>query len=246
MEAIHRKKGATAPYEANRTLALLSKMFSLAIQWEMMNKNPAKGIERFRETKRDRFVKDHELPRLMKAIQEEPNPYIHGFFMLLLLTGARRSEVLTMRREDIDFEVPEWRIPDTKAGRIHFLPLTEGAVEVIESLPRVVGNPYVIVGRNGKGHLKEPAKAWQRIRERTKLKDVRLHDLRRTVGSYMAMSGASLPLIGDVLNHTNPSTTQIYARFGNDASRVALESIAATVRNASGKPDEPKVVPIRK
>ncbi len=103
----------------------------------------------------------------------------------------------------------------------------------------------MIVGRKGREHLKEPAKAWQRIRRRAGLEDVRLHDLRRTVGSYLAMSGASLPLIGKVLNHSNASTTQIYARLSDDAPRAALESIGATVMNASGQKFPKKVVRIR-
>ncbi|MFC1491043.1 tyrosine-type recombinase/integrase [Nitrospinota bacterium] len=246
VQNLHRKKGETTPIQANRMASLFSKMFNLAIKWEWLVNNPAQGIERFKEKKRDRYVKEHELPRLMKAIQVEPDSYIRGFFLLLLLTGARRQEVLTMRWEDIDFELGEWRIPDTKAGRVHVVPLSPQALEILKSFPRVVGNPYVIVGRKEREHLKEPAKAWQRIRNQAGLDDVRIHDLRRTVGSYMAMGGASLPLIGKVLNHSNTSTTQIYARLGDEAPRTALESIGATIMNAYEGPTTTKVVHLGK
>jgi len=226
--------------------SLLSKMFNLALNWEWMEKNPAKGINRFKEEKRDRFVKEHELPRLMESIQAESDPYIRGFFLILLLTGARRSEVLSIRWEDIDLCLAEWRIPDTKAGRVHIIPLIPEALDVIKALPRIVGNPYVVVGRKERDRLKEPAKAWQRIRRRAGLDDVRIHDLRRTVGSYMAMGGANLPLIAKVLNHSNPSTTQIYARLADDAPRAALEGVGKTIMSASQKPPPPNVVPIRK
>ena len=246
IQNLHRKKGESAPVQANRVASLLSKMFNLAIKWEWLERNSAQGIERFKEEKRDRFVKEHELPRLIESIQAEPDLYIRGFFLLLLLTGARRSELLSMRHEDIDFYTAEWRISITKAGRVHVLPLSEEAVEVIKSLPHVVGNPYVIVGRKERDHLKEPAKAWQRIRRRAGLNDVRIHDLRRTVGSYMAMGGANLPLIGKVLNHSNPSTTQIYARLADNAPRAALEEVGKTVMNASRNPTLPKVIPIKR
>jgi integrase len=234
IQKLHQKKGESAPVDANRMASLLSKIFNLAIKWDWMTHNLAQGIERFPEPKRDRFVKELELPHLLKAIAQEKNPYIQGFFHLLLLTGSRRSELLTMKWEDLDFDRLEWRIPDTKSGRVHVIPLIRQAIEVLESIPRVSENPYVIVGRKDKQHLKEPAKAWLRIRKKAGLEDVRLHDLRRTVGSYMAMSGESLPLIGKILNHSNASTTQIYARLGDNAPRAALQAVGETVKLAMG------------
>lgn len=235
IETIFRKKGETAPVQANRMLSFLSKALNLAIRWDWISDNPAKGINKYREIKRDRYVNTHELPGLMEAIHAEPNPYIKAAFLLFLLTGARRSEVLTLRWEDIDFETAEWRISDTKSGRSHVIPLSQSALKIIRALPRIVGNPFVIVGNKKNSYLKNPTKAWYRIRKRAGLEDVRIHDLRRTVGSYMAQGGASLPLIGRVLNHSNPSTTAIYARIGDEAPRAALEAIENTVMNSIPK-----------
>jgi integrase len=235
VELIFRRKGRAAPIQANRLLSFLSKAFSLARGWGWISDNPARRIERFREEKRDRYVKRHELPQLMGAIEKENNPHIRAFFLLCLLTGARRSEILSMCWEDVDLETGEWRIPDTKSGRAHLVHLNEGALQTIRDLPRMVGNPHVIVGHKKGDRLRNPAKAWARIRERAGLEDVRIHDLRRTVGSYMAQSGASLPLIGAVLNHSNPSTTQIYARMADDSPRAAWDAIGGIVGEAREK-----------
>lgn len=225
---IHAKVGATVPYRANRLVALLRKMFNLARHWGLYSgENPATHIQFFREESRDRFVQPEELPRLFQAIGEEPNLYVRTILLTALLTGARRSEVLTMRWEHVSLSRAEWRIPHTKAGRPHLLPLPNPLVALLSSLPRVDGVPYVFPGQNGVGHVQNIKRAWDRIRVRAGIQDVRFHDLRRTVGSWLAGSGESLQLIGKVLNHSDVSTTAIYARLNLDPLRQALE------RNAS-------------
>ena len=219
-----------APIQANRLLSFLSMAFSLAIRWEWLKgENPVHGIERYRETKRDRFVTPTELPALIKSIMAESDPYVRAFFILALLTGARKSELLNMRWEDVDLDVGEWRIPETKAGRVHTLPLSRPAIHTIDRLPRVEKNPFVLVGHRRGTHLINPTNAWHRILKRSELNGIWIHDLRRTLGSYLAMRGASLPLIGKVLNHSNPSTTQVYARFSDSAPRAALEEVGASM-----------------
>lgn len=214
-------------YLANRIVALLRTMFALAGDWGLYHgDNPATRVTFFKETKRDRFVKPDELPRFWTALQAEPNPYVRVAFLVGLLTGARRSEVLTMRWENLDIRQSLWMLPDTKAGRSHVLPLPRPALAAIMQLPRLDGNPFVFCGRWGRSHLVNVAKPWKRIRTEAGLQDVRIHDLRRTLGSWLVAAGASLPLIGKALGHSQPSTTAIYARLQVDPVRLALEANA--------------------
>ncbi|MCC6160300.1 MAG: tyrosine-type recombinase/integrase [Deltaproteobacteria bacterium] len=230
--ALHRKIGQGTPIEANRTLALVRKMFNLAHTWGLVDAghpNPAAGIQMYRETKRDRWVTHEELPRLVAAIDAEANPYVRAALWLYILTGVRKSELLAARWDDVDFTRRELRIPDTKAGRPHVVPLSAQAVAIIGSLPRLDGNPHLFPGRVAGQSLVNISKPWRAIRKAAKLEDVRLHDLRRTVGSWLAMDGTSLLVIGKTLNQTTPSTTQVYARLSEDPVRAALERHAAQV-----------------
>jgi integrase len=179
-------------------------------------------------------VQPDELPRLFAALREERNIYIQAALLVALLTGARRSEVLNMQWTQIDFDQAVWRIPQTKAGRPHLLPLPKPVMELLRSLPRQDESLYVFCGHRKGRPLVNVSKPWKRIRTRAGLQDVRVHDLRRTLGSWLAVSGASLPLIGKVLNHTNPSTTAIYSRLHLDAVRAALEMNAEKMLSFGG------------
>lgn len=245
--ALHAKIGKTRPYEANRTLALLSKMFELARRWDFVPKdhsNPARDIDRFKEHKRDRWITPEELPRLAQAINEEPNEVARFALWLYLLTGARKSELLRARWEHVDWSRAELKLPDTKAGRVHYIPLSTPALALLGEIPREDENPFILRGRGprskqaasmqGPTHLVNISKPWNRVRKAAGVEDVRLHDLRRTVGSWLAQSGNSLHLIGRVLNHSNQSTTAVYARFGEDSVRAALEQHGARLLGVAG------------
>ncbi len=236
--SIHNKMGATAPYEANRTLRLLSKMFELAKDWNYLDHsdgNPAKGIKLFKEEKRDRWLTHNELPQLIEAVDKEQNLYARIAIWLYLLTGVRKTELLTAKWSDIDFERKELRLSDTKAGRVHYVPLSEAAMDLLSRVPRLQDNPYIIPGHIAGKHLVNISKPWNRIRKAANLEDIRLHDLRRTVGSWLAQSGNSLHLIGKVLNHSNQSTTAVYARFAQDDVRNALEGHSKMLMERSKK-----------
>ena len=224
----HADMGATgSTTNANRMIALVRCMFNLAQDWGLHpGPNPAARVKLFKEAERDRFVTPSELPRFWKALQQEPNAYVRGAFFVGLLTGARRSEVLGMQWRDLDLQQCLWRIPDTKAGRPHTLPLPQPVIHELMKLPRLEGNPHVFCGRWGKSHLVNVSKPWKRIRHEAGLNDVRIHDLRRTLGSWLVAAGASLPLIGKTLNHSQQSTTAIYARLQLDAVRTALDQNA--------------------
>lgn len=235
--ALHSKLGKHGHYQANRIYSLLSKMFNLARVWGFVPEehvNPCFGIEKFNEEKRDRFITHEELPGLVEAIGKELNQYVVAAIWLYLLTGLRKEELLTLKWTDIDLERKELKLTDTKNGKAHYLPLSVAAIDVLKQVQRVEDNPYVIVGKNPGCHLVNIAKPWERIRKAAGLEDVRLHDLRRTVGSWLAQSGSSLHLIGKVLNHSNQSTTAIYARFGQDNVRDALEQHGQQILGMAG------------
>lgn len=247
--ALHRRIGEAHKYEANRVIELMSKMFALAQRWGFVadgHTNPAKGIEHYREEKRDRWVTPEELPKLAEAIDQEQNPYARAAVWMYLLTGARKSELLKARWDDLNVERRELRLPETKAGRIHYVPLSEPAMTLLANIPRLAGNPYILPGLKSGAHLVNISKPWGRIRKAAGVEDVRLHDLRRTVGSWLAQAGNSLHLIGRVLNHSNPNTTAVYARFGQDHVREALEAHAKRIMGIAGKGSAAEVVKIGK
>jgi integrase len=234
---LHRRIGAKAPIEANRTIAMLSKVFALGQKWGMYPKvlpNPARGIERYRETKRDRWITPDELPALAAAINAEPNEVARRALWLYLLSGARRQELLGARWDDIDFGRKVLRLPTTKAGRSHEIPLSAPALAVLQDMPRAKDNPFVFPGRKPKRPLVNITKPWHRVRKAAGVEDVRLHDLRRTVGSWLATAGNSLPLIGKVLNHSSVSTTAIYARLAESQPRAALEKLGEELTAKAG------------
>lgn len=213
-------------YVANRLVALLRKVFNVAKDWGYLREtaiNPATRIKFFKEVKRDRFLTPDELKRFFKALEKEKSPYWRAFFSLSLLLGSRRSELLGARWQDFDFKERLWRIPDTKQGKPHIIPLPGAAIDTLKTIPRLKNSPFLFPGTGESGHLKEPKKVWADLVERAKLKDIRPHDLRRTLGSWLAAEGASLILIGKTLGHSQPSTTAVYARLNHDPVRKALE-----------------------
>jgi integrase len=199
-------------------------MFNLARDWGHLDgTNLAARIKFYREEKRDRFLSPEELRQVNAALVDEPNPHWRAYFPLSLMLGTRKGELLSARWVDLDFERRQWRIPVTKAGRPHLLPLPTAAMEILKALPR--GPDYVFPGARTSGHLTEVAKVWRRVRKRAGAPDARIHDLRRTLGSWLAAQGHSLPLIGRALR-TNVSTTQVYARLNLEPVRDAIENNA--------------------
>ena len=232
---LHAQIGKKYQYRANRVLALVGTMFNLAKIWGLHEgENPTIGIELYKEEKRDRFLLQDEMPVFFSALAEEKDIYLKAAVLTLLLTGTRKSEALSMRWEDIDMTLGTWRIPKTKAGRPHYLPLPQQVKALLTALPRMKDNPYVFVGVKSGGHIVDIKKAWERIKERTKISDIRIHDLRRTLGSWMAAGGDSLLLIGRTLNHSQLKTTQIYARLQLDPIRAALQANATKMLSIAG------------
>ncbi len=237
IEAFHHSLRAK-PYKANRCVSLIRFMFNLAIKWGWYKgTNPALGIDFFAEPKRERFLSQKEIARLSVALAEYPNQTIANACRMLLLTGARRGEVLQMRWRDVDMETGVWIKPaeTTKANREHRVPLSAGALEVLANQRGIAGggdDDLVFPGRfpDRPCDLKN---AWAKIRKAADLEGVRLHDLRHTHASILVSGGASLPLIGALLGHTQPATTARYAHLFDEPLREATEKVSAHVSSAS-------------
>lgn len=246
VKSLHAKIGKNSGhYQANRVLALLKVMFNKADDWGMYElANPAQRVTQFKEVSRDRFLQPDELQRFFKAVADEENETIRDYILISLLTGARRSNVLAMQWDEISFERAEWRIPETKNGTPHTLPLTKSAMQILEQRKASQDSNFVFSGTGRSGHLIEPKKGWIRIKDRAGIKDLRLHDLRRSLGSWQATTGASLPIIGKTLAHKNVSTTAIYARLNNDPVRESMEKATSAMMNAGKQGAE--IIPTKK
>lgn len=234
----HRQK----PYRANRAIALLRHMMNVAEQagHRPKHSNPCpKGIL-LPERHRNRFLSEDELIRLSAVLRRyeaehrellpSSKPQLSAVFAirLLILTGARLSEVLTLRWDSVDFERATIWLKDSKTGAKPIF-LSTGTVELLRAIPRDGENPYVIPGRKADTCLVNLEKPWRAIRKEAGLPDVRLHDLRHTFASYGVASGLGLPVIGMLLGHKNSATTQRYAHVGAHPARQAAETIARRI-----------------
>ena len=221
------------PYQANRTLGVLSKMFNMAEVWGLRpdGSNPCLHVKRFKEEKRERFLTTEELARLGKALDEEESfaPSAVTAFRLLLYTGARLSEIQTLKWEHIRGN--RIHLPDSKTGA-KTIPLNGPALEVLAGTKRIEGNPYVITGTAEGAHLTDLQKPWRRVRKAAELEDVRIHDLRHTFASEAVMGGESLPMVGRILGHTQAQTTARYAHLADDPLQRASERIALSLKQA--------------
>src|SRR5262245_36092300 len=236
---------ASTPYQANRTLALLSKFFGWAEKHGLRTdgSNPCRHVEKYREGRRERFLSQAELARLGDALREAEtdkscSPWVIAAIRLLTFTGARRNEILTLRWEHVSEAHECLMLPDSKTGRkaIH---LNAPALALLQTIPRLESNPHVICGEKPGQHLANIEKPWRRIRKAAKLEDLRLHDLRHSFASVAASGGQSLVVIGKMLGHSKVTTTARYAHLADDPVKAASDAvgrhIAAAMEGVSGE-----------
>jgi integrase len=221
------------PYQANRILALLSKMFSLAAKWGWRSDNPVKGIERYQEQRRERWLSDRELSRLLSVLATHPNQRAANAVRLQILTGARLGEVLKARWSDIDFDRGVWIKPShhTKQKRTEHLPLSGPALALLADI-RGKADPSkanLFPGNASGKPLQDIKKFWKAVTAQCGIADYRLHDNRHTHASHLVSSGLSLEIVGRLLGHTNPTTTKRYAHIADDPLRAATERFGAKV-----------------
>jgi integrase len=232
----------------------VSKMFALSSRWGMRADNPAKGIERNHEERRYRYLTGDELRRLTEALAACPSQQAANAVRLLLLTGARRGEVLGATWDQFDLEAGIWIKPSshTKQKREHRVPLSAPARQLLADIRAAAQqradekswglSPFVFSARTGEGHMVEIKTAWAGLCKAAKLDGVRLHDLRHTYASVLASAGLSLPVIGALLGHTQPGTTARYTHLFDDPLRAATERVGAIITGAEKPGGE--VVPI--
>ena len=234
IDALHRSITARAPYAANRTIALLSKMFGLAVRWGWIASNPAKGIERNQEVKRNRYLSSDELGRLTAALAEHPDQQAANIVRLLLLTGARSGEARAARWDQFDLTAGVWIKPGatTKQKTEHRVPLSGPARQLLSELyaKREEGAEHVFPsGRGDDGHRVEIKRAWGDLCKAAGITGARIHDLRHTYASVLASFNISLPTIGAQLGHTQPQTTARYAHLFDDPLRAATERVGSVM-----------------
>lgn len=278
--------GQTRPTTANRVMEIASSVFNRAIEWGRCETNPAERIRAFPEKSRTRFLQPHEMRYFFDALLAEPSDTMRDFFFVSLLTGARRSNVLEMQWNDINFQTMEWHIPETKNGdplTVHLVPEVQETLKARKKA-NWAKSPYVFPGEGRNGHLVEPKAGWKRICRRgeayrlieiishheqwndkkrqaerlkagsekhltelatlakslgldagtTVLKSLRIHDLRRSLGSWQARSGASLPLIGKTLGHKSLQATAVYAQIDQDPVKESINKATNAMLSAAG------------
>jgi len=263
------------PYQATRTIERLKTIYNKAIEWGWQGDNPARKIKTFREKSRERFIQPEEMPFLIQSLNDEPSETARDYFWMLLLTGARKTNMLTMRWDQINWQRQTWRIPDTKNGDSVLLPLLGRAVAILKKRQKVSTTEWVFPStRNDEKHFINAKRAWRRIIRRATiyqwradealrpivdacetmlaketylgywmhlikeraaqeelvlpvgLMDTRLHDIRRTFGSYQAINGSNLLVIGRSLGHKCQKSTLVYAR-------LSLDPVLASIKQAT-------------
>lgn len=234
-----RKRGRArvegGPGTAARATSVLAAMLAWAAKHGYRDDNPAKGVRLNSLRQRERFLSGAELGRLGEAIsqgeREGLNPEGLAILRLLLLTGARRNEIASLKWEHVDFERRALRIPDSKTGA-KIIPLGAPALSVLSQQKRKDGVPWVFPAGRGKGYFVGTPFVWRRLVKLAKLTDIRIHDLRHGFASVAVADQASLYLVGKVLGHTQAETTQRYAHLQLDPVRAVADRTAKKIASA--------------
>jgi integrase len=237
IDALHRrvtKAGRTT--QANRVVAVASKLFTLAVdRWKLRADNPVRGVERNVEHGRRRYLAADERKRLLPALAAHCDHQAVAALQLILLTGARGGEVLALRWDQLDLAAGIWTKPGaaTKQKRTHVVPLSSPAKQLLADLRKRTNSEWVFPSLDSaSGHRVDIRRDWAAICAAAEITGVRIHDLRHDFASQLVSSGASLPLIGSLLGHSKPTTTARYAHLFDDPQRAAVERVGAAIRKA--------------
>jgi integrase len=224
------------PYQANRVLMLLSRMFNMAELWDLRKEgtNPCRMIPKNRERSRERFLSQTELMRLGEVFADAvatglETPHVIAAYQLLLLTGCRLREIQTLQWDHIT--TTHLELPDSKTGKRR-IPLSHDARMILENLPYTEGNPYVIVGKKPDTHITDLERPWRRLRETAGMPELRIHDLRHTFASIAVMNGIDLLMVGKILGHSNYQTTMRYAHLADAPVRAAADKVSGLMAGA--------------
>lgn len=220
---------------ATKAVTLLGAIFTFAVNRSIRPDNPVHGIKVFKTKRLERFLSPAELSRLGEALSESEiegiNKSAINAIRLLVMTGCRKSEILSLKWEYVDFERSCFRLPDSKTGA-KVVPVGASVLKILEGLLHLKGNPYVLAGDKIGEYFVGLPKVWSVIRARAGLDDVRLHDLRHSFASVGAAGGDSLFMIGKLLGHQQSGTTQRYAHLADDPLKAVADRISGTISGA--------------
>ena len=229
MQQRMRSKGY-AKGTCNRVMVLIKYMFKLAQQWKLpgAEQDPAAGIKLVDpQNERERYLSTEETQRLRHAIENSPNKQLKNIVALLLLTGARKRELLDARWEDVDLERRNWRIPMSKSGKPRHVPLSNAVIDLLKDLPKWSGCPYVVPNPKTLNPYNSIQCSWNTARENAGLKDVRMHDLRHSMASNMVNSGRSIYEVSKILGHSQIKTSQRYAHLAHETLLAAADAASS-------------------
>jgi len=241
IRAWHGSMSAT-PYQANRALMYLKAAYSWRIAQDDEKpekradaRNPCWGVDLFPEKPRQVRLELEQAPVLDRAIDTETtDPYLRAFFRFVLATGCRRGEALALEWTDVNLDAdPSVTFRNTKSSAAHTVPLSKYAARLLRDLPRIEGNPFVFVGHRHGTHLQAPNVAWDRIRKRAGLPHLRIHDLRRSFGSWLGDAGFTSKQIGATLGHRSDITSRVYMAIGDTSKRSAVDAVQTLMANAA-------------
>ena len=229
---------------ATRTVGLLGGIFSFAIDSGLISENPVRGVKRFPDKKGERYLNQQELVALGNALRDTAtnsgNPSAIAIIKLLIFTGARKGEIETLKWSEVDFESGYIRLVDSKTGQ-KAIPLNAGALQALNDVSPISDSEYVFPAFRGDKHYVGTPKVWRQIREMAGIGDVRLHDLRHSFASIAVSGGASLPIIGALLGHTDSSTTQRYAHLRDDPLKAVSDATGRKIDALLSGIDLPKL-----
>ncbi len=236
-------------YMANRILQLLSSIFMTAQSWGLISSNPAENIKKFKEEKREEFLSDKEISKLMVVLNQEQSQLNANAIKLILLTGSRKSEVLSARWQDFDLARNMWIKPAflTKQNKISNIPLNAEAVKILKELKKnivadkhleemggetiVSSTHYLFYNPATKTHIQDIKRFWHGVCKKARLENIRIHDLRHTFASILVNSGIGLEVIGKLIGHSNASTTQRYSHLINNTLKSATDIFGSRIKN---------------
>lgn len=227
IEKLHNKiKAERTPYTANRMLSLIKHMYVIAVKYGYVRRdaNPTEFIKKFLEQSRDRFLKSDEQKRLFEALDNETNEVFKNYVLISLFSAIRHNNVLTLRWSNVDLNNGFIYLPETKNGEPQQISMSNQLKELLQMMKSTADSEWVIPSnKSASGHLEDPKRPWQDLLKRACIENLRLHDLRRTNGSYQAITGASTNIIGKSLGHKSQSATAVYARLTFEPVREAMQ-----------------------
>jgi integrase len=244
------------PASTNRVYDMLNTVFHLAIRWETgLTANPLKNVRRYKENnKRERYLTEEEAKQLFEALETTKAPQLRAIVTMLLLTGARLSEVLNAQWKDFDTQARVWTIEFNKSGKTRYVPLSDSAIQLIENMPRIEGCPYSFANPQTKEPYTSIHYAWDTVRKRAGLADLRIHDLRHSFASFLVNGGRSIYEVQKILGHTQIRTTQRYAHLSQEtlleAASTAMNSVpilaslplAKVIEGRPARPPRPALI----